>query len=294
MVTPKRIQHNGRRALALASAVAFLAAASWVGAEDAEQTDSAPPQKVKVFIFAGQSNMVGRSNPKLLPEEYRRPLPNVRLYADGAWRELGGPLRSRQDGIGPEVSAARLLSETFPEEKIVLVKTAVGGTNLHTQWNPQLKNSLYARLLKDVQTATAGQEAEVVAMFWAQGGGDSKTEAGANAYGKNLAAFIAQAREDFGRADLPFIFSATLWDPAVPPVGRGRYPYMAAVEKGKTEVAKTVPHTATVSTAGLSRIPNDGHYDTAGTLEFGRRFFEAWKNEFHQPAADAAAVPVRP
>ncbi len=282
---------GGLSLLAVAAAM-LLAGASHAAGEEAEH--NAEERKVKVFIFAGQSNMVGRSDPKLLPEAYRQPLANVRLYADGAWRELGGPLRSRQDGIGPEVSAARLLSETFADEQIVLVKTAVGGTNLHTQWNPQRKDSLYARMLKDVRTATAGRDAEIVAMFWAQGGGDSKTEAGAAAYGKNLAAFIAQARKDFGRAELPFIFSATMWDPQVPPVRPGRYPYMAAVEKGKTEVAKTVAHTATVSTAGLTRIPNDGHYDTAGTIEFGRRFFEAWKNEFHKPATDAPAVPARP
>lgn len=292
MVTAIFKWHHDR--LTLLVILVMLATASAANADDTAPAAPTAAEKVKVFIFAGQSNMVGRSNPKLLPEEYRQPLPNVRLYADGAWRELGGPLRSRQDGIGPEVAAARLLSATFPEENIVLVKTSVGGTNLHTQWNPQLKNSLYARMLKDVQTATEGKEAEIVAMFWAQGGGDSKTEAGAKAYGKNLAAFIAQARRDFGHAELPFIFSATLWDPAVPPVSPGKYPYMAAVEKGKTEVAKTVPHTATVSTARLTRIPNDGHYDTSGTLEFGRRFFEAWKTNFHDAPVDAAAEQAQP
>ncbi len=165
--------------------------------------------KVKVFIFAGQSNMVGRSDPKLLPDEYRQPLANVHLYANQAWRELAGPVRGR-DGVGPEVSAARLLADAFPEEEIVIVKTAVGGTNLHTQWNPERKGSLYAQMLEDVKVVTAGKDAEIVALFWAQGGADSKSEGAAKAYGKNLAAFIAHARKDLGRDDLPFIFSNRL------------------------------------------------------------------------------------
>ncbi len=58
--------------------------------------------------------------------------------------------------------------------------------------------------------------------------------------------------------------------------------------KGKAEVAKTVPHTATVSTDGLTRKADGIHYDTAGTIEFGRRFFEAWEKSFHRSPEEAS------
>ncbi|HOD82855.1 MAG: hypothetical protein BWX88_04432 [Planctomycetes bacterium ADurb.Bin126] len=284
----ERLGGGWRLVSACVLSAALLAGASRASGKD-DPADEAPPpaQKVKVFIFAGQSNMVGRSDPSKLPAEYRQPLANVRLYANQTWRPLDRPSPGRGDGVGPEVSAARLLAEALPGRKIVIVKTAVGGTNLHTQWDPKRKGSLYHRMLKDVQTGTAGQDVEIVAFFWDQGGSDSKDEAAARAYGKNLAAFIEQARKDLGRADLPFLFSMRMIDPSWP--RSERYPFLAEVAMGKAEVAKTVPHTATVSTAGLTRKP-DGHYDTGGTIEFGRRFFEAWKTNFHKPPAKTVEV----
>ncbi len=286
---PTELLTGGFRLLSVCVlAAALLGGASPAAGEDGGKSAAAAPAagKVKVFIFAGQSNMVGRSDPSKLPEEYRQPLPHVRLYAGQAWRGLGGPVRGNQDGVGPEVSAARLLAAALPGQEIVIVKTAVGGTNLYSQWDPQHAGSLYARMLKDVKAATAGQEIEIEALFWAQGGADGKLEGPAKAYGKNLAAFIAQARKDLGQSDLPFIFSTRAVDPNAP--ASPRYPFMAEVAKGKAEVARTVAHTATVSTDGLTLMSDGMHYDTAGTIEFGRRFFEAWEKNFHKPAAESA------
>ena len=69
---------------------------------------------------------------------------------------------------------------------------------------------------------------------------------------------IAHVCKNLDRPDLPFVFSQSAENgPA-----SLKYPFWEEVAKGKAEIANTVPHTATVSTDGLTRKSDGIHYIT--------------------------------
>ena len=104
-------------------------------------------EPLKVFIFAGQSNMVGSDSkvkdiqrfPPFLGLENAQE--NVRFYysigrerkfeSDG-WQSLS-PVNNI---VGPELSFARKVSATL-KSQIAIIKCAAGGTHLGGDWNPE-------------------------------------------------------------------------------------------------------------------------------------------------------------
>jgi len=112
------------RSTALALMLALLTATSLAVA----QTDAEP---LTVFVFAGQSNMVGRrSIADKLPEKYQGEQANVLIFTEGQWFPYR-PGLGQNAGFGPEVSAAFELVRVLGKP-VGIVKHAVGGTNLAT------------------------------------------------------------------------------------------------------------------------------------------------------------------
>jgi alpha-galactosidase len=110
---------------------------------------------LKVYILAGQSNMVGHARIDTLPYMLQDPatvaLHNRMVDKDGKpivhenvyismvneFGPLAGPLTARfgakQDKIGPELAFGFTMYEKL-QEPILLIKTAWGGKNLHTDF----------------------------------------------------------------------------------------------------------------------------------------------------------------
>jgi hypothetical protein len=86
---------------------------------------------VKIFILAGQSNMVGAAITSELPEELKNVKNDVRVFEDEKMNHV-----IFKDRFGPEFGFAKSLEEVLPNEEIVLCKTAKGGANLFYDWNP--------------------------------------------------------------------------------------------------------------------------------------------------------------
>ena len=246
----------------------------FVPAAHAEAADG----KLKVFILAGQSNMAGQGQADELSEEFKQPLANVFVPVP----RTGGLMPYKPQGrIGPEASFAHELAKAWPGEKIVLVKLAIGGTSA-LAWSPEWtaekakltgnerQQSLYKRLMEQVQQLLENQDAEVVGMLWAQGGRDAKYEAAAAEYAANLTAIITAVRKDLDRPKLPFIFART---PDLPPRG---FPHVDQVRAAQQQVAKQVPQTRLILTDDLSQRGDDTHFDTVGQIEQGRRFAKAF------------------
>jgi len=76
--------------------------------------------RLKVFILAGQSNMVGQGRPEELPKNQQ----NVRVMGRNG-RLVPMNVQGR---FGPEVSFAQEIAEAWPDETIVLIKHARGRT----------------------------------------------------------------------------------------------------------------------------------------------------------------------
>ncbi|WP_437311039.1 sialate O-acetylesterase [Sorangium sp. So ce388] len=135
---------------------------------------SAMAQPVKVFVLAGQSNMVGFGVGRDLPPElgsqpdiwYDHYNPDAREggpYASATSTDWG-PLEPKGDArrYGPEITFGRAVAAAFPEHRIAIVKVAQGGTNLVDHWgrglppDPEVlyKSQLYHTLLGSLDSAT--------------------------------------------------------------------------------------------------------------------------------------------
>ncbi|WP_437282197.1 sialate O-acetylesterase [Sorangium sp. So ce375] len=135
---------------------------------------SAIAQPVKVFVLAGQSNMVGYGVGRQLPTElksqpdvwYDHYNPDAReggQYAEATSTDWG-PLEPKGDPLryGPEITFGRAMAAAYPEHRIAIVKMAQGGTNIVDHWGRGLapdpealyKSQLYHALLGNLDSAT--------------------------------------------------------------------------------------------------------------------------------------------
>ncbi|MFW6146043.1 MAG: sialate O-acetylesterase [Planctomycetota bacterium] len=238
-----------------------------------------------VFLLAGQSNMVGGATTSELPEALRTAPPNVRLYEDGAYRELAW-----RETFGPEVGFAHAVARRMGDEPIVLCKVAVGGANLQYDWNADgvshgdedtYRGPFYPRLIAamaEVVSSLAGEPFGWGALLWMQGERDSVFESMARLYEANLAGFVAAVRRDTGRADLPALIAQVAPRRYELDEGRFFHAYRRLVWDAQRRYADRDPHAVYIETLDLPQHDNL-HFDTAGQFLLGRRFAQAYLGE---------------
>ena len=250
---------------------------------------------VRVFIFAGQSNMVG-SDSKV--QDVQRFPPFVGL--ENAQKDvrfsycIGRENKSRSDGwvdlqpvnnvVGPELSFARKVKR-HTKAPIAIIKIAAGGTHLGGDWNPDepIGFGMYPLLLKQVQAALADLQSQGVkyrleGFMWHQGENDMFNKDYMPNYGKNLKNFLTCCRRDLKAPKLRFyigeLCTKTIW-------GMDLRPRMYAISLGQKEVAKNDPLADYVATSHVGVEIGGGvglhyHYGTLGQLEHGVNYADAY------------------
>jgi pimeloyl-ACP methyl ester carboxylesterase len=233
-------------------------------------------RETRVFILAGQSNMVGTGNPNALPESLKALPKNVSLYWNG-WK----PTLAETNRFGVEVGLAHDLSTPDDDRPILLVKFAVDGTSL-LAWSPNwhentaelTKNkwagNLYKRLLREVSIATADTPFKLEALIWVQGESDAKYPIAGNQYLNHFSEFIYRLREDLNAPYLPVLYAQVN-----PPCAT--HPACDTVRYQQAQIEQLISNTKMISTDGLSKNSDNLHYDTNGQLELGRRFGAAYR-----------------
>jgi hypothetical protein len=254
----------------LAAAFALLTASG---------TANAKP--VKVYLLAGQSNMVGFGENNALPTELKQPQTDVQIFHGGGWGYLRPGLGKDGNSFGPEITFGRDMADALPHDRIALIKVAWGGTNLMQQWRPPLAGGQVGPLYTDFMNivtgalASLGSDYEIAGMAWMQGESDSNPLEWAEAYEQNLTFFIQSIRLDLNVPNMPFVIGQI--------TDSSTWIYGAIVMQAQYNVSETVPNTAMVYTSDL---PHDGvHYYTAGVMTLGSRFAEKML-EFLKPARD--------
>ena len=268
---------------------AIAAAPAWADlpSEDATTT--------RVFIFAGQSNMVG-SDSKV--EDINRFPPFRGLeepQADVLFSYcLGREQKTRSDGwealrpinntVGPELSFAETLSEAT-DAPIAIIKIAAGGTHLGGDWNPESPQGfeMYPLALAQVREALADLDRQGIAyrlegFMWHQGENDMFEPDYMENYGRNLKNFLACWRRDLGVPNLRFFIgelcTKTIW-------GMDLRPRMYAISLGQKAVTNADPLADYVPTSHVGVEIGGGvglhyHYGTLGQLEHGVNYAEAY------------------
>jgi hypothetical protein len=243
---------------------------------------------LRVFIFAGQSNMEGADS-KVADIERFPPFAGLgeaqkdvmfsyclgredKTKSDG-WEEL----RPTRGLVGPELSFAREVKRHI-DAPIAIIKVAAGGTHLAGDWNPDEPRGfeMYPLALTWVREALADLDKRRIpyrleGFVWHQGENDMFEEGAMPAYGANLKNFLARWRADLKAPELRFyigeLCTKTIW-------GMDMRPRMYAISKGQHEVTDADPLADYVPTSHVGVEIGGGvglhyHYGTLGQLEHG-------------------------
>lgn len=249
----------------------------------------------RVFIFAGQSNMVGSDSKASDIDRFppfaglAAPQPEVRFsYC------LGRETKTVSDGwadlqpvhniVGPELSFARAVTQKT-EGPIAIIKVAAGGTHLGGDWNPDQPSGfrMYPLALNWIRQALAdldqaGVRYRLEGFMWHQGENDMFNADYMAEYGKNLQNFVARWRRDLDQLELRFylgeLCTKTIW-------GMDLRPRMYAISLGQKEVAANDPLVDYVATSHVGVEIGGGvglhyHYGTLGQLEHGVNYASAY------------------
>ncbi len=252
-------------------------------------------QTVRVFVFAGQSNMVGSDS---RVEDIQRfppfaglenPQDDVRFsycigredkFRSNGWVDL----QPVDNVVGPELSFARMVTQTI-DAPIAIIKCAAGGTHLGGDWNPDDPSGfeMYPLLLELIRDSLADLDQQNIpyrleGFMWHQGENDMFDEEYMAHYGENLANFIDCVRRDLLAPELNFyigeLCTKTIW-------GMDLRPRMYAISLGQRAVTDSDPLAHYIPTAHVGVEIGGGvglhyHYGTLGQLEHGVNYAEAY------------------
>ena len=250
---------------------------------------------LRVFVFAGQSNMVGTHSKVTDIQRFPpfagldKPQKDV-LFSYKIGREQMQtsdgwiPMQPTGDYFGPELSFARRVSQST-QAPIAIIKCASGGTTLGEDWNPDTPGGfkLYPLALDFVRSSLAELDREKIAyriegFMWHQGENDMFNKEFKPAYAKNLANFIACWRRDLKLPDLRFyigeLCTKTIW-------GMDNRDNMHAIRTAQKAVAAADPLVDYIPTShDAVEIGGEAglhyHYGTLGQLEHGVNYADAY------------------
>lgn len=253
------------------------------------------PKTLRVFIFAGQSNMVGShsraTDIKLFPPfaGLNQPQENV-MYSYSIGREDMNSsngwttLKPLDSVIGPEVSFARTVARAT-KDPIAIIKCASGGTTLGEDWNPDNPGGfkLYPLALRLIRSSLAeldrkGIRYRVEGFMWHQGENDMFSRDFKPAYAKNLKNFLASWRRDLNLPKLNFyigeLCTKTIW-------GMDNRENMHAIRTAQKSVTAEDPNAEYIPTSQNAVEIGDGaglhyHYGTLGQLQHGEGYANAY------------------
>ena len=250
---------------------------------------------LRVFIFAGQSNMVGSDSKvkdigRFPPfAGLDKPQPDVKFsYC------IGRENKTQSDGwvdlqpvnnlVGPELSFARTITRNI-SAPIAIIKCAAGGKHLGGDWNPDEPQGfkMYPLALEWIRSALNDLDRQKIpyrieGFMWHQGENDMFEKDYMPNYGKNLANFLASWRRDLGTPDLRFyigeLCTKTIW-------GMDLRPRMYAISLGQKQVTNTDPLAEYIPTSHVGVEIGGGvglhyHYGTLGQLEHGENYADAY------------------
>ncbi|MFT4649392.1 MAG: hypothetical protein ACI9X4_002631 [Glaciecola sp.] len=258
-------------------------------------SDPSNRKRTRVFLFAGQSNMVGSDSrvkdidhfPPFegLAEPQKRVLFSYVLGREDKTRSDGWvPLQPVNGVVGPELSFARKVSQRI-DDPIAIIKCAAGGTHLGGDWNPDDPSGykLYPLLLETVRSSLAalkkkGIQYRIEGVMWHQGENDMFEDGYMANYGANLTNLVSRLRRDLEAPELQVfvgeLCTKTIW-------GMDLRPSMDAIARGQKAAAKADPLIHYVPTSHVSVEIGNGvglhyHYGTLGQLEHGVNYADAY------------------
>lgn len=249
---------------------------------------------VKVFLFAGQSNMEGADARRDRIDSYPDfrgagavqsnvlfvSLPRERDGKGAGW----GPM-APGESFGPEVTFARMVA-AGQDSPIAIIKSAIGGTTMAFDWNPEAPENgqkLYPRTVRLVRDSMEelvrrGLSPKLEAVMWHQGENDMLDRRLNTNYAAGLTRMIARLRQDLEAPELKWFIGEVsekgIW-------GMDHRPYLAILRRQQDQVLASDPLLRWVPTSHLAfEVMGSGqphyHFGTQGQLQMGEAFGRAY------------------
>lgn len=223
----------------------------------------------------------------------------------GKWTELkaghgrnfksDGTTNTYSDRFGAELTFARKLKELHPDQNIALLKYSRGGTSIDADagaaerfgcWDPDwaggegdgkginqydhfLATLNYAKQDKDIDNDGENDRLIPVGILWMQGESDAQELEVANEYLANLTELMNLIRKDLDGENIKIVIGRiTNW-----PV----WTHGDVVRKAQADFVTADKNAALVTSTDEYGNSDKWHYDTAGYLDLGEKFAEAFK-----------------
>lgn len=267
-------------------------------------------KEIDVYLIGGQSNATGQGYMINLPDDFEidkavRFFYSQQLGGGGTALEWGSLCQASEtpDKFGVELSMGTTLKQLNPNREIALIKHALSGSNLYSQWNPgENKNDTayfgtefkkFIHTVEDglIKLEAKGFKPKIKAMVWQQGEGDARDIAGmenSENYGANLNHLIKRIREQLSAPKMLFVYGYVI------PVPLERFTGREEVREGQKHVDQNSGHKLALKGAFVvetddlplrcdepnSPYPDDKvHFNTYGILELGKHFAEKINTE---------------
>jgi hypothetical protein len=240
---------------------------------------------VRVFFLAGQSNMSGCNDVRNIDPSWQVPTNRHMFYWDDQNPNPGfvslspGSSTASCSNVapeffyGPELGFGNVLESLYPDDQILVVKYAVGGTTLYVDWTTptgEFPNGgpMWNQLLTTIddvflELGTHNYPYSIEAFVWMQGESDADRNYQGNAYNSKLTNFIAGVRSELGEPELPFIIAR---------IRDAGQPHVDKVRLAQQVVADADPWACWFDTDDINFLPDGIHYDDLGMIELGTRF----------------------
>ena len=239
---------------------------------------AAPAQAVDnnlyLIALAGQSNMTGAGDVKLLPVGFPTNGPRIWNFTNAdTWEPAREPIdsndrqvdtvsRDRHPGVGPALAMADAFTAKHPQVSVGLIPCGKSGSSIE-EWQPDpSRSSLYGSCLYRQKQATLQGRLRAL-VFW-QGGQDGKEKKTAKHWGENFKRMVTAWRADMGDPNLPVIL--LVLKPGTEQTLR-KYPYRDVVRQQQSSVQ--MPYLTKIETIGYDYKSDDIHLTTAGQLALG-------------------------
>lgn len=231
--------------------------------------------EIPLFIFAGQSNMVGPLNAGKVPG-----LSGVYMHNSYSWGRSG-----------PEYNFIRTLQENGIEEMAV-VKTAWGGTGLtphadRNDWSPETEGELFDKMIADTldmirSLRAKGYEPKLEGLFWMQGEAEASASR-SGSFSENMRHFIESVRAALDAPDLPVYMGEIADNPS--------NPYSDDVQAGQQKLADEMDNVYLIQTDGFE-LTDNVHFSEAGSFMLGQGMADAYLNGLSDTLADRSSMLV--
>jgi len=241
----------------------------------------AVPNKLHLFILAGQSNMVGMGNVYELPEGFPRHKNRIWNFTNAyLWQRPKEPIdsplhqvdqvsRDNGAGVGPGLAFADRLAELQPGIQIGLIPCAKGASSIDEWERSKGRDTLYGSCL--ARARFASNKGTIRGILWYQGESDTYSQEAVLYWPLKFRTLIEHIRRDLQILDLPVVF-VQIGKLAGVYENQARFRYWKNMQREQRRLKLKYSRMVKADHLPVS----DGiHLTTRGYLELGRELAEA-------------------